>query len=142
MTLEQYISNLEAKIKKLQDPSLLKKAVLDAQAEMTTRIFDKGENTTGDTFDYSKGYKGFRSKKGRQNKFVDFRLTGNLRSDFRKSPKKISNTVFNLEINRPENQKKVFSLDDRYNIVFEINKEEVEHFEETLRKEILLILNG
>ena len=139
--INSFISAYQSRLDSL--PQAIELSVLDTHARMAQRIFDKGENVDGKTFNYkTPAYRNKRKNSGKQVSFVDFKFTNDLQSDFRGSsssdvrPTKVNDQTFRIELNRSINVVKKDGLDDRYDTVFEITKKEQESFKDILRKEV------
>lgn len=78
---------------------------------------------------YKGGYKQFRKQQGRESKFVNLRLTGELRSDYDNSdagptPIKVNNLTYKVTLNKPINIKKKQGAEDKYGLIFPLTKKE------------------
>ncbi len=97
---------------------------------------------------YFSSYKNLREKQGRESGFVNLRLFGRLMSDLANAPvnsqsagvpsdvnpTRISEFDYALTI-RPENKKKMESLEAKYGKVFRHTKQELDRFNKTLKFE-------
>lgn len=150
-------------------------AAQDTIGEMGIRIFERGQNVSGKTFQYStKGpiwfpdnelpqgkknsgktgrakktsvfdsYKAMRGAVGRSESPMNWRFTGELKSDFFNTPSaddntpqlKLSGRFVEVRLKNPENVKKRVAIDKKYGNVFKINPSEIQRFRDTLRFEI------
>lgn len=115
---------------------------------MADRIFLKGENSKGDTFDYSEGYRRTKRKfgraKGTETAFVNYTLTGVLKSDFTNGLKRKEAGVFQVEVKRSDSLNKIDNLEEKYGGVsgglFVLSKQEREHFFNIVEKEFKRIM--
>lgn len=104
---------------------------------MAQRIFEKGENTQGTTFNYvSSEYRERKRKfgrgKGRETSFVNFTFTGDLKFDFANGLKKVDIETFIVQLKRSRNVEVAGQLSDRFGGVsgslFDLNEEEKDNF--------------
>lgn len=103
---------------------------------------------------FADGYKGFRNLIGRQTKFVDLSLVGDLQSDFANSPSitnrlpkdivpiKVSNLEYITALKRGINKEKRDGLEKKYGPVFQLTAAEKKHFAEIVQKETDLLFGA
>lgn len=103
---------------------------------------------------FADGYKGFRNLIGRQTKFVDLSLVGDLQSDFANSPLitnrlpknivpiKVSNLEYITALKRGINKEKRDGLEKKYGPVFQLTEAEKKHFAEIVKKETDLLFGA
>ena len=109
----------------------------------------QGKKNTGKTGRAQKtsvydSYKAMRSQQGRSDDPVNWRFTGELKSDFFNTPNADNNTpqlefksgVVEVRLKNDENIKKRVGIDRKYKNVFSISEQEKKLFRDTLRFEI------
>lgn len=107
----------------------------NVSTKKSTRVSVTKGNTERKT-GYFKSYKAFRAKIGRQTKFVDLVLFGNLVNDFSKGVIKLSDMSYVSKVTKEENVDKV----DKFSAYFKLNKAEKKHYKEVLEFETINIL--
>lgn len=99
--------------------------------------FENGENhKTG----FFKSYKAYRSSQGRQNSFVDLKLSGQLQKDMSNSLTRISPSIWVTGTKNKINSEKAEGAEKKYGNIFNLSKDEKENFKEILRDELLIEL--
>ena len=87
------------------------------------------------------GYKELRNKLGRRIDVIDLKLSGELRMDFAKSksapakPIKISETEYQIRLDKEINQKKREGAEDKYGTIFSLTDSEKKLFFDTMQFE-------
>lgn len=92
------------------------------------------------------GYKEFRDKIGRETRFVNLSLTGDLQSDFANAgtisttlksvkPIKISSLEYVTALKRGINKEKRAGMEKKYGPIFQLTNEEIKNFFDVLAKE-------
>jgi len=200
MTLSQYIEVQKEKFARIiQDERAIFLAANSALAAFSERVFDKGQSTSGQQFEYNsttplyvnpakvrggadklkpprgkpyngqkgrthfastgdahvttwvESYKALRGLTDREDSFVNWAFQNDLRSDLEnhapevkepKTVKKVSDRVFEIKTDRPENFKKLEGLKKRYSGVFELSDSEEQLYYTTLEKEYLKLLRS
>lgn len=94
----------------------------------------KGESHTTGWFE---SYKDYRDTIGRPTDKVYFNLSGELNSDIANGLRRLNNNEYVLQISRDIDVKKRSGIDDKYNQVFGINKDERDTFQRVYKDEIL-----
>ena len=103
---------------------------------------------------FADGYKGFRNLIGRQTKFVDLSLVGDLQSDFANSPAITKNLPKNIKpikvsyleyitaLKRGINKEKRDGLEAKYGPLFKLTQNEIKNFNEIIKKETDLLFGA
>ena len=103
---------------------------------------------------FADGYKGFRNTIGRQTKFVDLSLVGDLQSDFANSPFigtllpknimpiKVNNLEYITALKRKVNKEKRMGLEEKYGPIFQLSQAEKNHFIDIVKKETDLLFGA
>lgn len=121
--------------------------ISDDQAPRSTNHRGKTGKTIKGGY-YAGGYYEFRGQQGRENSFVNLRLTNELQNDLLNAnvartsgspaqitdstPFKISNTAYELRLKKQVNVNKRLGIDAKYGKVFGVSKAERERFLKTL----------
>lgn len=118
---------------------------------MAQRVFEKGENTAGRTFDYSsEEYKQTKRKfgrgKGRETAFVNFTFSGDLKSDFANGLIQQNIETFIVKLKRIRNAEVAEQLNERFGgaigSLFSPNKDEKANFIRIAQKEFSRIFGA
>lgn len=97
-----------------------------------TKFKNGDDHKTG----YFESYKDFRQKVGRQTKFMDLNLFGNLQNDFGKGVIKLGDQSYASTVTNEDNKGKL----EKFAAYFKSNKKEKENFKSVLEIESLKIL--
>jgi hypothetical protein len=87
---------------------------------------------------FANGYYEYKKFIGRNNSFVNFKLTGGLQMAFNNGLKKISKDEYQLKLTNERATELRGYLDEKYGSVFKISANERIYFKEIYQKEILL----
>lgn len=136
MTPKQFAKRLREKLedfKRNNTPFQL--SIYDTVGNVSRRAFTEGKDNNGNQYQYKDSwYKQYREKRGRETAFVNWRLEGDLKSDYENAPKGSPAKAVRIDANhyqsmvRDINEKKYQYLSDRFGNFLELSKDEEARF--------------
>jgi len=111
------------------------------------KVTGKGKTGKDIKGGYYESYKKYREQQGREDGFVNLRLTNELQNDFNNAetgnppqPDKVSSTEYVIRLKKDINQKKREGIEAKYGEVFLASAEEIKRFNEILQLELFKAL--